>query len=156
MLSHHSGMGRGEVGHYCFEMTWLGCEKQCLRFILITHSLKMLLQNNVILLPALYTQTQTWMSCKSADLYNIKMNRKIKTIVDRCLIWMVCYYYYCYSPSIPVRLTYLLFLQFSISSSPCLFSVVHPLRPQLTYLIKPWWGCDSVATCQSQRGLWLK
>lgn len=68
--------------------TWLGCEKQCQRFILWTHSLEMLwfVSTNMLFYYQLFIgATQTSASCESADLYIIKMNLKIKTIVDRCL-----------------------------------------------------------------------
>lgn len=97
--------------------------------------------------------TQTSASCRSADLYIIKMNHKIKAIADRCRHHISnCFDWHVTTITIvsPSLLSLLLF-------SLLLFSVfvfgVHPFWPQLpfAYLIRLLWGFDSISSCHCNR-----
>lgn len=96
--------------------------------------------------------TQTSMSCRSADLYIIKMNHKIKATADRCRHHIFkCFDWHVTTIAI-VLLSLLSFLLFS-PVLLLLFSLfvfcVHPLWPQLAfaYLIRLLWGFDSITSC---------
>ncbi len=133
--------------------TWLGYEKQCERFILITHSLKMLsyvFTNMLCPYQLFICTTQTSASCISADLNIIKVNHEIKTTVDRCLSHNFNWFEW-YVSTITVILPPLaVFPKAHVPAlSPLLYLLislfvfcVHPLRPQLAfaYLIKLCWG----------------